>query len=260
MHISKPDPRFISSKRAQRNFSLALKIALWAVLLLWVILIADSVLGLGLARFGLRPRHISGLVGVFTAPLLHGGFEHLFSNTLPLLISLTAILYLYPASAMRVMPVIWVGSGILAWFIGRPSLHFGASGFVYGLLAYVFIGGILRLDMRSVAVSMMVWFLYGSMIWGVLPIRPNMSWELHLSGAILGVALAIVYRRWDITPVKRYAWEEDDAVPEWFPQRETPPEDTSTEVSMTEVPPLELENKTEQENKENGSGSGKGPS
>lgn len=260
MHLSKPDPQFIASKRAQRNFSLALKIALWVVLLLWLILIADSVLGLNLARFGLRPRHMSGLVGVFTAPLLHGGFEHLFSNTLPLLISLAAILYLYPASAMRVMPVIWVGSGILAWFIGRPSLHFGASGFVYGLLAYVFIGGLLRLDMRSVAVSVMVWFLYGSMIWGVLPIRPNMSWELHLSGAILGVALAIVYRRWDITPVKRYTWEDDESVPEWFPQSETPPEDTSKEVSSAGAPAPELESQAGPGSSANDTDTGKGSS
>jgi len=202
--------------------------------LLWLILIVDTVLGLGLARFGLRPRHLEGLVGMITVPLLHGGAEHLFSNTLPLLISLTTILYLYPRASTRVIPIIWIGSGLLAWVIGRPSLHFGASGFVYGLLAFVFISGILRLDMRSVAVSVMVWFLYGSMIWGVLPIRPNMSWELHLSGAILGVALAIAYRRWDVTPLKRYPWEDDESVPEWFPLHETPPEDTSREVSNPE--------------------------
>ena len=194
MHLGKPDPRFTSSPRAQRNFKLALNLAFWFAGLLWLILIVDTVLDLGLARYGLRPRHLDGLVGVLTAPLLHSGAEHLFSNTLPLLVSLTTVLYLYPRSSLRVIPVIWLGSGVLAWIIGRHSLHFGASGFVYGLLAYVFIGGLLRLDMRSVAVSVMVWFLYGSMIWGVLPIRPNMSWELHLSGAILGVALAIVYR------------------------------------------------------------------
>jgi len=234
MHLGKPDPHFISSPRAQRNFTLAIKVALFTVGLLWVILIVDSVLGLGLARFGLRPRQFDGLIGVFTVPLLHSGPEHLLSNSLPLLISLTAILYLYPASSIRVIPIIWMGSGLLAWVIGRPSLHFGASGFVYGLLAYVFISGILRLDMRSVAVSVMVWFLYGSMIWGVLPIRPNMSWELHLAGAILGVALAIAFRRWDITPLKRYAWEDDDSVPEWFPLKETPPEESSREVSSAE--------------------------
>jgi len=240
MHLGRPESHVTASPKAQRNFLLALTITLWIVGLLWLILIIDSALGLGLARFGLRPRHVDGLVGIFTAPLLHGGAKHLFSNTLPLLISLTTILYLYPRSAMRVIPIIWIGSGLLAWFIGRPSLHFGASGFVYGLLAYVFIGGMLRMDMRSVGVSIMVWFLYGSMIWGVLPIRPNMSWELHLTGAILGVALAIVYRRWDITPVKRYAWEDDDRVPEWFPQREKPMDHSAREVTSVEEPRPEI--------------------
>ena len=234
MHLGKPEPRLTSSPKAQRNFLLALKIALWIVGLLWLILIIDSFLGLELGRFGLRPRHIDGLIGVFTAPLLHSGARHLFSNTLPLLISLTTILYLYPRSAMRAIPIIWIGSGILAWFIGRSSLHFGASGFVYGLLAFVFISGLLRMDMRSVGVSIMVWFLYGSMIWGVLPIRPHMSWELHLSGAILGVALAIVYRRWDITPVKRYEWEDDDSVPDWFPQKEKPMHRSERDVTSVE--------------------------
>jgi membrane associated rhomboid family serine protease len=236
MHLGKPDPGVTSSPRAHRNFKLALKITLWLVGLLWLILIIDDVLGLGLQRFGLRPRQLQGLTGIFTAPLLHGGAEHLFSNTLPLIVSLTTILYLYPRAAIRVIPIIWIGSGLMGWMIGRPSLHFGASGFVYGLLAYVFISGILRLDMRSVAVSVMVWFLYGSMIWGLLPIRPNMSWELHLSGAILGVALAIAYRRWDVTPVKRYAWEDDDSVPEWFPQQETPLDDRSRDVSSVDDP------------------------
>jgi membrane associated rhomboid family serine protease len=240
MHLGKPDPRFTSSPRAQRNFKLALNLSFWFAGLLWLILIVDTVLDLGLARFGLRPRHLDGLIGVLTAPLLHSGAEHLFSNTLPLLISLTTVLYLYPRSALRVIPVIWLGSGILAWIIGRHSLHFGASGFVYGLLAYVFISGILRLDMRSVAVSIMVWFLYGSMIWGVLPIRPNMSWELHLCGAILGVAMAIVFRRWDVTPVKRYSWEDDDSVPDWFPQKEPPLHDVTREVNAEDKPATKL--------------------
>jgi len=240
MHLGKPDYRVTSSPRAHRNFKLALKTALWFTAFLWLILIIDSVLGLGLARYVLRPKHLEGLIGVLTAPLLHSGAEHLFSNSLPLIVSMTTVLYLYPKSAMRVIPIIWIGSGLLAWVIGRESLHFGASGFVYGLLAYVFISGILRMDMRSVAVSVMVWFLYGSMIWGVLPIRPNMSWELHLTGAILGVAMAIVFRRWDVTPVKRYSWEDDDSIPEWFPQKEPPLSDSSRDVSAEHNPAEKL--------------------
>jgi membrane associated rhomboid family serine protease len=117
-----------------------------------------------------------------------------------------------------VVPLVWFGSGALAWIIGRPSLHIGASGLIYGLLAYVFVSGILRRDMRSVSVSLLVGFFYGSMIWGVLPIRPQMSWEMHLSGALFGVLLAFVFRNWDRTPLLRYDWEDDDSVPEWYPE------------------------------------------
>jgi len=219
MALGKPDPRFTQSKRAKSNFRLALKAALVFVGILWTIFILDAVFGLRLGRFGLRPGSIPGLVGVGAAPLLHGSFEHLLSNSMPMLISLTATLYLYPRSALRVIPMIWIGSGILAWFIGRPSLHYGASGLIYGLLAYVFFSGILRRDMRSVSVSLLVGFLYGSMVWGVLPIRPHMSWEMHLTGAVMGVLLAFIYRNWDRTPLFRYDWEDDDSVPEWYPEK-----------------------------------------
>ena len=219
MALGKPDPRFTQSKRAKSNFRLALKAALVFVGILWAIFILDAVFGLRLGRFGLRPGSIPGLVGVGAAPLLHGSFEHLLSNSMPMLISLTATLYLYPRSALRVIPMIWIGSGILAWFIGRPSLHYGASGLIYGLLAYVFFSGILRRDMRSVSVSLLVGFLYGSMVWGVLPIRPHMSWEMHLTGAVMGVLLAFIYRNWDRTPLFRYDWEDDDSIPEWYPEK-----------------------------------------
>jgi membrane associated rhomboid family serine protease len=218
MHLHKPDPEFTHSAKARYNFRLALKIALVFTGILWFIQIADSYLGLSLGRFGLRPRDAEGLLGILTAPLLHGSFEHVFSNTAPLIVSLTTLLYLYPNSAVRVLPMLWLGSGLLAWMIGRPSLHIGASGFVYGMLAFVFVSGVLRQDFRSMAVSLFVWFMYGSMIWGILPIRPHMSWEMHLAGAVLGVAMAILYRRWDRVPLKRYDWEDDDSVPDWFPE------------------------------------------
>jgi membrane associated rhomboid family serine protease len=219
MALDKPDPRFTQSKRAKSSFRLAIRISLIVIGVLWVIFLIDAALGLRLGRFGLRPGSIPGLVGILFAPLLHANLQHLLSNSFPLLISLTATLYLYPASSVRVIPLIWLGSGALAWFIGRPSLHFGASGLIYGLLAFVFVSGILRRDMRSVSVSLLVGFLYGSMVWGVLPIRPHMSWEMHLTGAVTGTLLAFVFRKWDRVPVLRYDWEDDDSVPEWYPER-----------------------------------------
>jgi len=220
MPLDKPDPRFTSSTRARRNFRLALKYSLVFIGILWTIFIFDQAFHLGLSRFGLRPGSASGLIGVLTAPLLHANFPHILSNTLPLVISATATLYLYPNSALRVVPAIWIGSGLLSWVIGRPHLHIGASGLIYGLLAFVFFSGILRRDMRSISVSLLVGFLYGSMVWGVLPVRPHMSWEMHLSGALIGFLLAFVYRSWDRVPVVRYDWEDDDSVPDWYPEQE----------------------------------------
>jgi len=231
MALGKPDPRYTHGKKAQANFRLALKIAFLFLAALWLVFLLDAMFGLRLNRFGLRPGSVPGLIGVLTAPLLHGNLSHIFSNSMSLVVSLTAILYLYPGSSVRVIPMIWLGSGLLAWLIGRPSLHFGASGLVYGLLAYVFFSGILRRDMRSVAVSLLIGFLYGSMIWGVLPIRPHMSWELHLSGGLIGVLLAFFYRKWDRVPVIRYDWEEDDSLPEWYP------DDGPKDLDLPDDPP-----------------------
>jgi membrane associated rhomboid family serine protease len=217
MALGKPDPRYTHGKKAQANFRLAVKVAFLFMVALWLVFLLDALFGLKLNRFGLRPGSVPGLIGIVTAPLLHGSLSHIFSNSISLVVSLTAILYLYPNSSTRVIPMIWLGSGLMAWLIGRPSMHIGASGLIYGLLAYVFFSGILRRDMRSVSVSLLVGFLYGSMIWGVLPIRPHMSWELHLSGGLMGVLLAFLYRKWDRVPVIRYDWEEDDSIPEWYP-------------------------------------------
>jgi membrane associated rhomboid family serine protease len=220
MPLDKPDPRFTQSRRARRNFSLSLRMSLVFIGVLWTVFIFDQAFGLRLGQFGLRPGSLPGLIGVVSAPLLHANFQHILSNTLPMLISLTAILYLYPNSALRVIPLVWIGSGALAWLIGRPNLHIGASGLIYGLLAFVFISGILRRDLRSVSVSLLVGFLYGSMVWGVLPTRPQMSWEMHLSGALIGVMLAFLFQKWDRVPVVRYEWEDDDSVPDWYPDKE----------------------------------------
>ncbi|HKJ17313.1 MAG TPA: rhomboid family intramembrane serine protease [Xanthomonadales bacterium] len=218
MSIQQPDPRYTLSKRSKDNFSLALRISVAFTVFLWVIFLVDAFFGLRLGRFGLQPGAISGLIGIVTAPLFHASASHIFSNSLPLLLSLTAMLFLYPNSSLRAIPIIWLGSGIFAWFIGRPSFHFGASGLVYGLLAYVLLSGIIRRDMRSIAASLLIWFLYGTMVWGVLPIRPNMSWELHLGGALMGILAAIIFRNWDRPPMVRYEWEDDDTVPDWYPE------------------------------------------
>ena len=214
MRIDRPDPAYVASPRSQRNFGLAVRVSAVFVAALWLILLADRVLGLELAQYGLLPRHASGLLGLLTTPLLHGGVLHVAANSMPLLVGGTAMLFLYPNSALRVLPLLYAGAPLLVWLLGRGTYHIGASGLVYGMLTYVFLGGLLRRDLRSVAVAMLVWFLYGSLAAGLVPGRAGISWELHLAGTVLGGTLAVVYRHWDRPPRKRYDWEDEDEPPE----------------------------------------------
>jgi membrane associated rhomboid family serine protease len=210
MQIHVLDPDYASSERARANFRLALKIALGFVALIWLIDIVNWALALELQRFGVRPRQFAGLPGILLAPLLHGGPVHLVANSLPLLVLGTGMLYLYPNSALTVLPAVYLGPGIAVWLFAGGSVHVGSSGLVYGLASYVFVAGVLRLDRRAIAASLLVSFLYGSLVWGVLPIQPGVSWQTHLAAALIGLALAIALRRLDIPPRKRYSWEDEE--------------------------------------------------
>lgn len=208
MQLHVPDPDYTSSAHARAAFRLAVKLAAGFVALLWLVHVANWGLGLELQRFGVRPRSLDGLAGIVLGPLLHAGFAHLLSNSLPLLVLGVGMLHLYPSASLKVLPALYLGPGLLVWLFGRGAIHLGASGLVYGLAAYIFVAGVIRRDRRAIAATLLVAFLYASMMWGVLPIRAGMSWETHLAGASIGVALAIALRRLDVPPRRRYEWEE----------------------------------------------------
>jgi membrane associated rhomboid family serine protease len=205
--LERPEDRL---ERARHNFRLALKLSLGFVALLWVIELLNLGLGLSVEGFGVRPRELAGLFGILVAPLVHGGFAHLFSNSLPLIVAGTAMLYLYPQSSLRVLPAIYFGPGIAVWLFARGgSSHLGASGLVYGLVSYIFVAGLIRRDRRAIAASLLVSFMYGALVWGVLPIKRGVSWETHLAAALIGLGLAILLRRLDLPPRRRYSWEDE---------------------------------------------------
>jgi len=208
MLVDIPDPSWSTSERSRANFRLAARIALGFVMLLWLIQLVNWGLDLELGRFGIRPREVAGLTGILLAPLLHSGFAHLAANTLPLMVLGTGMLYLYPNSSVKVIPAVFLGPGIAVWlFAGTSSVHVGASGLVYGFVSYIFVAGVIRWDRRAIAASLLVAFLYGSTVWGVLPIEAGVSWQTHLAAALIGLALAIALRQLDIPPRKRYEWE-----------------------------------------------------
>jgi len=118
------------------------------------------------------------------------------------------LFYTYRKSAIRVFIIVYVFSGLTVWLVARPAYHIGASGLVYGLLSFLFFIGVLRKDTRSIALSLLITFLYGGLVWGVLPIDPKVSFESHLLGAISGAVCAIIFRKTD--PIIKYDWESDD--------------------------------------------------
>lgn len=166
-----------------------------AAVLLWAIWLLDVGFGWELHRYGLMPRTAWGLVGIITAPLLHGDFSHLFNNTTALLLLGWCLMYFYPRIAGRVIIVTWLAGGLGVWLMGRASHHIGASGIIYGIAAFLFVSGLLRGQRTLMALSLLVVFLYGGLIWGILPIVERLSWESHLWGGVAGATMAFLHRR-----------------------------------------------------------------
>jgi len=177
--------------------------------ILWLIKFGEFSFQIDLAVLGIKPRTFSGLIGIITAPLIHADIWHLLSNTFPLLILWTGTLYFYRAIAHKVFLWIWLISGIGVWIFARPAFHIGVSGLIYGLVCFIFFSGIIRRSSRLLALSLLVTFLYGGMVWGILPVPTPVSWESHIAGAIAGIISAIYFR--NLGPQRqKFEWEDED--------------------------------------------------
>jgi len=186
----------IPESPVKRNrMATALVLPALAALLIWCIWLLDQGLDLQLRQFGLYPRELKGLIGIAAAPLLHGDWEHIFNNSTAVVMLGWCLMYFYPRMAGRVVLLTWLIGGLGVWLIGRGGPpHVGASGVIYGMAAFLFTSGMLRGQRTLMALSLLVVFLYGSLVWGIFPILEDMSWEGHLCGAFIGLALAFLHR------------------------------------------------------------------
>ncbi len=183
------------------------------IILIWTLQLLKVLSILDIDNYGVFPRTLYGLRGIFFTPLIHDDFNHLFNNTIPLFILGSGLFYFYSDLAPRIILWIWIASGFGIWLVGREAYHIGASGIVYGLATFLFFSGIFRNIIRLIAMALLVIFLYGSMIWGIFPIRVDVSWEGHLFGAITGMFLSYYYLKEGPQPEKpKWLDEPDDDI------------------------------------------------
>lgn len=196
-----------AAERDRRRLLLAFNLSLGFVGLLLLIFVLQPRLPVGV--LAVSPRDPAALLGLLTAPLLHGSVAHLAANATALLILGTLAGSVYPRATLRALPLMWLGSGLGAWLLGEEGTrHLGASGVTHGLMFLVVTLGLLRRDRPSIAAGMIVMLFYGGSVLAVLPHGDGISWQSHLGGALAGVLAGFLFRHLDpMPPRKRYSWE-----------------------------------------------------
>jgi membrane associated rhomboid family serine protease len=163
------------------------------IFLMWLVFFLDFVYGFSFAEWGIHPRTVLGLPGIFLAPLIHGNIAHLVSNTIPLLFLGSVLFFFYSGIGKVIFFRAYFWTNILVWLFGRPANHIGASGLVYGLAFFLIFFGLFRRDLLSILISVLTLVLYGGVFYGILPTDPRVSWESHFAGALVGFASAITF-------------------------------------------------------------------
>jgi len=179
------------------------------VLLMGLSHLFQFVFDISFVHFGIFPRSFKGLFGIISSPLIHGSFNHLFNNSVPIIILGGLLFYFYKEIAFKVSVWIYLMVGVWTWIYAREAYHIGASGVLYGLFSFLLISGFIRRNKQLISLSFAVIFLYGSLVWGLFPIDIKVSFEAHVFGFIAGIILAIYYRKEGPQKVEHH-WEEDE--------------------------------------------------
>jgi membrane associated rhomboid family serine protease len=194
----------------KKKFLQSLLFPSFFLIIIWLVKIYEIVFDIDLIYLGLYPLKWSGLIGILTAPFIHADLRHLFDNSIPVFLLSLAVFYFYRPVAFKVFFFTWIISGILVWIGGRPAYHIGASGLIYGFASFLFFSGIIRNSINLLAISLLIVFLYGSLVWGIFPFDYKISWESHLFGSLTGFFLALAYRHYGPLPPKEMTDENDE--------------------------------------------------
>jgi membrane associated rhomboid family serine protease len=173
------------------------------IALMWLVFSIEYFLGTSYYKLGIYPQRYTGLQGIVFSPFLHGDYKHLVNNTPSIFILTWALRYFYRSISHSIFLMSWLVGGLFVWIAARESYHIGMSGIIYSLAFFIFFSGVFRKEPRVMSISLFVVFMYGSMVWGILPIDISVSYESHLIGAILGIGLAYFYRKDGATFAKK---------------------------------------------------------
>jgi membrane associated rhomboid family serine protease len=203
-----------SDKKELRPLIAAFYFPLFLVMIMWIVKGAEWFFNYELAFLGVYPREIEGLSGILFSPLLHaplkdGGISHIVNNSIAIVILGSILFYSYRPISFKIFFLVYFISGFWLWCFGRPSYHIGASGVIYGLATFIFFSGVLRKHIPLMIMSLLVAFLYGSLVWGIFPINYKISFEGHLTGAVTGLILAFYFRK-EGPQKKVYEFERED--------------------------------------------------
>lgn len=201
-------------KREVQRICLAAVIPLFLIFIMYMLKILETGMDWDFTRLGVYPLDKRGVFGIFAHPFVHSGFRHLLANTLPFFFLSWCLFYFYKDIASWILLVIWLCAGIFTFVIGKPGWHVGASGIVYGLAFFLFFSGLLRRHIPLVAISLLVAFLYGGLVWNMFPFfaKASTSWEGHLSGAVAGTIAALLFRDYGPQKPDPFGDEEDDDI------------------------------------------------
>jgi membrane associated rhomboid family serine protease len=200
------------SSKYERN--ILIRSAVYPFILLsimWLIKLIEVLFDLRFVGAGLQARNFYTLSGIITMPFIHSDWNHLVSNSTPFLFLGSMLFYFYRELSWKILLLIWGLTGVWLFIGGRDSYHIGASGIVYGLAAFLFFSGVFKNNRRLLTLTLVIAFLYGSMIWGFFPDffpDKNISWEGHLFGFVSGLLLAFFYRK---QGPEEEVWEWDDS-------------------------------------------------
>jgi len=191
---------------------IAAVVPLFLLFIMYMMKILEVGMDWDFTRLGVFPLEKKGAFGIFAHPFVHAGFGHLFANTVPFFFLSWCLFYFYRDIAAYIFFAIWILCGILTFIIGKPGWHIGASGIIYGLAFFLFFSGIIRKHIPLIAISLLVTFLYGGLVWNMFPhfAAPTTSWEGHLSGAVAGFICAFAFMKYGPQKPEPFADEEEE--------------------------------------------------